>query len=89
MARLILLIVVVFTAVGLADDEPGPGKHTKPPWQRVLQGEAVKMAEVLEKRIDAAEKADRYDDAIRAASELLELRKELQGEDHWETISQR
>jgi tetratricopeptide (TPR) repeat protein len=51
-----------------------------------LTGGDAKHAEVLDKAIDAALKADRCDEAIAKAEELLALRTRVQGAKHFETV---
>src|SRR5438128_730353 len=61
----------------------------KPPWQRLLQGEDSKKAAELVKRIEECEAGDKYAEAIVAAEELLRLRQQIQGVDHWQVVSAR
>jgi tetratricopeptide (TPR) repeat protein len=51
-----------------------------------LTGADAKRAEELNKAIDAAQKADRWDEAIAKAEELLALRAKVQGPKHFETM---
>jgi tetratricopeptide (TPR) repeat protein len=62
--------------------EPGP----KPPGLIVLQGDDAKRAAELDKAIEAALKADHWDEAIAQAEELLALRTRIQGPKHDETV---
>jgi hypothetical protein len=57
------------------------------PSLRKLSGEDAKHAEELDKAIEAAIRADRWDDAIASAEELLALRVKVQGPTHFETVS--
>ncbi len=59
----------------------------KPPYERVLSEEQAKRAEELGKKIGELQEADDYKGANRAAEELLTLRTNAQGADHWETTS--
>jgi CHAT domain-containing protein/tetratricopeptide (TPR) repeat protein len=61
----------------------------KPPYERLLVGKDAERAAELDKRILAAENADNYPEAIRLAEELLDLRTQRQGSDHWERVNQR
>ena len=73
---------LALTTVVLAAD-------SKPQWQRMLAGENAKQAAGLEKRIQEAEKADQCAEAIQLHEELLALRTTVQGNDHWETLSEK
>ncbi len=80
MLRILLpgLLALSLAALGWADDP-------KPPWQRLLTGADAKKAADLGTRIAEAENADRYADALAATEELLALRTQAQGADHWQT----
>jgi hypothetical protein len=54
---------------------------------RKLTGDDVKRAEDLTKSIDAALMADRWDEAIAKAKDLLALRARAQGPKHFDTVS--
>ncbi len=54
---------------------------------RKLTGDDAKRAEELDKAIEAALKADRWDEAIARAEELLALRTRVQGPKHFETVN--
>src|SRR5262249_33683147 len=71
-----------------AAQEPQKGE-AKPPWQRLLQGDDAKQAELLQSRINDLAAADRYVEALAVAKELLALRQRLQGADHWEAVNAR
>ena len=76
--------------VGMARSEnPKPKTEPKPLWQCVLKGDDAKKAAELEKRIEELEAADSYESALSVAAELLTLRTQVQGGDHWETRSQK
>ena len=53
---------------------------------RKLTGDDEKRAEELDKAIETALKADRWDEAIARAEELLALRTRAQGPKHFETM---
>jgi CHAT domain-containing protein len=69
-------------------DEPQANSQ-KPPYARMLKGDDAKLAEELGKKIEEAEKADKYDEAIALSEKLLALRAKFQGTDHWETVGQK
>jgi tetratricopeptide (TPR) repeat protein len=52
-----------------------------------LTGEDEKRAKQLDEQIDKAVKADRWDEAIARAEELLALRTKVQGPKHFETVN--
>ncbi|MGO9465961.1 MAG: tetratricopeptide repeat protein [Isosphaeraceae bacterium] len=54
---------------------------------RKLTGEDEKRAKQLDEQIDQATKADRWDEAIARAEELLALRTRAQGPKHFETVN--
>ncbi|HKI19943.1 MAG TPA: hypothetical protein VKA15_18790 [Isosphaeraceae bacterium] len=56
------------------------------PGLRKLTGDDARRAEELDKAIEAALKADRWDEAIARAEELLALRTRVQGPKHFETM---
>jgi tetratricopeptide (TPR) repeat protein len=58
------------------------------PGLRKLTGDDARRAEELDKAIEAALKADRWDEAIARAEELLTLRARLQGAKHFETVTE-
>ena len=83
-AQAVLLILVLFT-VGVAQTATTTGQPTAP-GLRKLTGDDAKRAEELGKSIEAALKADRWDEAIARAEELLALRARVQGPKHFETV---
>jgi CHAT domain-containing protein len=86
MAYLTSVAATLILAVAFAD-EPAP-TESKPPWQRMLQGDDAKKAATLVQQIEAAEQADEYDESVQLHEELLALRKRLQGADHWQTADE-
>jgi hypothetical protein len=76
-------------AIGVRAGDPQPQVASKPPWQRLLTGDTARKAAELDKRIEEQEEADHYAEAIAAAEELLALRIQKQGADHWETASEK
>jgi hypothetical protein len=79
---------VVLLLRGVQADEPkkleGAGK---PPWQRLLQGDDATKAQQLQQQIDKHWEAAEFDQALKAAAELLALRQNVQGADHWEAVN--
>jgi tetratricopeptide (TPR) repeat protein len=82
-----ILAVLIPTAPAQApkpkEAEPGP----KPPGLIVLQGDDAKRASELDKAIEAALKADRWDEAIARTEELVALHSQIQGPKHFETVN--
>jgi hypothetical protein len=81
-----LPLTVLLLPPFLRADEPEKKADTKPPYLRLLQGDDARKAAELEKRIAELEAAGRYNEAIRAAEELLAFRQEAQGKDHWQAL---
>ncbi len=79
---------VVVCGLAARADEPQPNAK-KPPYERLLQGDDAKRAAELKEKIEEAEKADQYDEAIELSERLFALRVNLQGGDHWETVNQK
>lgn len=57
-----------------------------PQWQRVLHGTEEKRADELTQKIENCQLQSDYKNAIQPARELYELRKRLQGDQHFDTI---
>jgi tetratricopeptide (TPR) repeat protein len=82
--------VAALVAVPISSRLPGEAPTTrKAPWQRLLQGEAARKAEELEKRAQAALVAGNFQEELTAAEELARLRERAQGEDHWQAVNVR
>ena len=90
-ASLASSILINSAAPALAQATPGKEVvlKSKPPWQRVLQGDDAKWADSLEKQIADLEKKGRFAEAIAPAREVLAIRNRVQGQDHWETVNAR
>jgi Tfp pilus assembly protein PilF len=75
----------------LASVSGAPGKAivSRPPWQRLLQGADEKKATELEGWVEGAQQAGKWEEALRAEKELLELRQKVQGKDHWQAVDAR
>jgi hypothetical protein len=84
--KLRMLFVV---SLGLFLTVAGHAADPKPPWQRLLTGDDAKKAAGLERRIEELEAADKYAAAIRLGEELLALRTNVQGAEHWETVNRK
>ncbi len=84
-----ILIVAAAVTLAQAPQEKETAVKSKPPWQRVLQGDDAKQVEALEKRITDLEKKGQFAEAVAFTREVLSIRKRVQGEDHWETVNAR
>jgi tetratricopeptide (TPR) repeat protein len=62
---------------------------SRPPWQRLLQGADAKKAAELSTRVESAWQAGKWEEALRAAEELVQLRQQVQGKEHWEAVNAR
>jgi tetratricopeptide (TPR) repeat protein len=80
--RLLALLILSLAVVAHAAE-------SKPPWQRMLTGEDAKKAAGLQKRIQELDAADKYAEAIGLQEELLALRTNVQGAEHWETVTEK
>ncbi len=60
-----------------------------PPWKRLLQGADARKAELLEKQIARGTTEGKWAEARKAANDLVALRQQKQGKDHWETVNAR
>jgi tetratricopeptide (TPR) repeat protein len=84
----LLVALVPLTALSVWGQTPEPSTGQIPPTGlRKLVGDDARRAEELDKAIEAAMKADRWDEAIARAEELLALRARAQGPKHFETVS--
>ncbi len=85
--------LLIGSGLGIADlttsAQTTPPKEAQPadPELRKLTGVDAKRAEELTKAIEGALKADRWDEAIAGAKELLALRTRAQGPKHFETVN--
>jgi CHAT domain-containing protein/tetratricopeptide (TPR) repeat protein len=59
----------------------------KPPWQRLLQGDDARKAEMLEGRLRELQEASKFEAALAVAEELAALRTRVQGADHWQAVN--
>jgi tetratricopeptide (TPR) repeat protein len=93
-AWLTMLAAVVGVAALMEAGRVGrlPGEEpttSRAPWQRLLQGSDAKKAAELHDRVMAAWQASQWEEALRIAQELLELRQKVQGKDHWQAVQAR
>jgi tetratricopeptide (TPR) repeat protein len=81
----LLLGPILLAAMAPAAEPPGE----KPPWQRLLQGDEARKAQMLEERFQALQEAGKFEEALAVAEEFTALRRRLQGADHWQAINAR
>jgi tetratricopeptide (TPR) repeat protein len=82
-----LLVLFINSAVPGQTPAPPASQPAAAPGLIKLTGSDAKRAEELDKAIAASLKADRWDEAIAKAEELLALRAKVQGPKHFETVS--
>ena len=89
-AHWIVVVILILNCQPLARTEEPTSKTSRlPAYQRQLQGNDAAKGEELKAQIKIAESNDRYDDVIRLTEELLTLRTKVQGDDHWEVVTER
>ncbi len=85
----IAVLMATSDVVFAVADSPGESRTPLPPWQRLLPGAEGKKAVELDKRVEVLQEAGKFEEALKLAQELEQLRRRGQGTDHWETISAR
>ena len=80
-------VLAILISAAPAQAPKPKGAEPKPPGLIVLQGGDARRAAELDKAIESALKADRWDEAIARAEELLALRSRIQGPKHFETVN--
>jgi tetratricopeptide (TPR) repeat protein len=78
-----LLVAPVLLAALASAEEPS---HEKPPWQRLLQGDDARKAQMLEGRLQELQEAGKFEAALAIAEELAAMRTRLQGANHWQAV---
>src|SRR4051812_2845692 len=84
--------VSVLITLALAGPLPDMLPAEKPgglPYQRLLQGDEARRAADLEKQVDERERAGKFAEALAPVEELLKLRRNVQGDRHWQTVDAR
>src|SRR5260370_16712866 len=82
------LRVLVLTGQALAKavaSPPAKGTTEAPPYERKLAEADAKRVEELEKKIEELWEAGSFKEAQSAARTILELRRRVQGANHWQT----
>jgi len=88
--RLELLIGLAFAMPGMpttAQNTPAKEAQSTAPGLIKLAGDDEKRVKQLDEQIDQALKADRWDEAIARAEELVALRTRIHGPKHFETVN--
>ena len=81
-----LILVINFPVSGqVPAPKPSAGQTAEPGLQKLSGGDEKREKE-LDEQIETALKADRWDEAIAKADELLALRTRVQGPKHFETV---
>jgi tetratricopeptide (TPR) repeat protein/CHAT domain-containing protein len=70
----------------LRGEDPSP---SRPPWQRLLQGDDARKTEELQNRLEALRLAGKFDEALASAEELARLREDRLGKEHWQAANAR
>jgi tetratricopeptide (TPR) repeat protein len=84
------LVYLLLTRGAPGADEPPRGPAaSKPPWQRLLQGEDARKAEEQEKQLDQLQEAGQFAEALKVAEALADLRAKAQAADHWQAVDAR
>jgi tetratricopeptide (TPR) repeat protein len=84
---LLMGLAAIPTLSTLAQTASPKESEPRAPALRKLTGNDAKRAEELDKAVEAALNADRWDEAIARAEELLALRTRAQGPKHFETVN--
>jgi len=82
--------LVLFIPLPVSAQAPAPKRPASQPAApglRKLTGEDEKRAKQLDEQIGTATNADRWEEAITRAEELLALRTRIQGPKHFETVN--
>jgi tetratricopeptide (TPR) repeat protein len=80
-----LLGVLGLLTVLRADELP----KEKPPWRRLLQGKDAHQATELEQQLAPLLRAGKFEDALKPAQALADLRTRSQGASHWQAADAR
>jgi tetratricopeptide (TPR) repeat protein len=84
----LLTLSVFLTSASLPGQTSGsPKDNSTAPGLRKLTGDDEKRAKQLDEQIEAALKADRWDEAIAKTEDSLALRLKVQGPKHYETVN--
>lgn len=88
-----IVLVLTFALTGQsglslpADDKSQEELAKLPPWQRLLKGDDAKKAAELQKQIDKHWEVAEFEKALPLAEALVQLRRKVQGADHWEVTN--
>jgi tetratricopeptide (TPR) repeat protein len=83
------LLAALLGAVRPAEEGGKQGAESKPPWQRYLQGDDARKAAEQEKQLVEWLQAGNLAEAMKVAEGLAELRRKVQGADHWQAVNSR
>jgi tetratricopeptide (TPR) repeat protein len=82
-------LVALVEAGGAGSLRGEPAAPSRPPWQRLLQGDDARKAQELEEQIEGLLQAGKFAEALASAEAVARLRAERQGKDHWEAVEAR
>jgi tetratricopeptide (TPR) repeat protein len=83
-------VLPALAGMALHADEPARASpEGKPPWQRLLQGAEARQAAEHEKQLAQLQEAGKFEEALKVAEALAELRVKEQGADHWQAANAR
>ena len=94
LSRFLWVVLILQVSIATALAQPPISNHKAdapepiPPWLRLLQEPDATRATELNKAIEEALKADRWDEAIARKETLLTLRSRVQGPGHYQTVNE-
>jgi tetratricopeptide (TPR) repeat protein len=81
-------LLPVLAGMTLRAEEPAKAPpRDKPAWQRLLQGEDARKAAEQENQLLKLQEKGEFENALKVAEALAELRAKKQGADHWEAVN--
>ena len=81
-----LIVGLGLAEFSFADEPAKTPASVKPPWQRLLQGEDARTAAAQTRQLVPLRTAGKFEEALKVAQALAELRSKAQGADHWEAV---
>src|SRR5262245_3869413 len=70
-------------------EDKAPPKKEEPPYKRVLTGADAQRVAELAKKVYQLEDAGKYQEAQAPAREIVQIRRRMQGVNHWQTTDAR
>ncbi len=84
-----ITVATVLAALAWATLDAAAPPVSKPQWQRMLQGDDARQAADMDKQLARLQAASKFEEALKVAQALAELRRKVQGEDHWQAVNAR